>query len=393
MANDPAPKRIKVMRVIARLNMGGPAHHVGYLSARADPERYETVLFHGAVGAGEADLSSAADRLGVRRELVPGLRPELRPLDDLRALVYLVRAVRRLRPDVVDTHTAKAGMLGRLAAAIAVRPRPVIVHTYHGHVLEGYFGRLQNAFYRALERGLARVSDALIGVSSATVNDLVRLRIADRSKFRVIPIGLDLDPFLTSTRVAGAAFRAEAGAADDETLLTFVGRLVHIKRVDILLRAFARASSRARVRLAIVGDGDLRPELERRARELGIAERVWFAGYREDMVAVAAAADIAVLSSDNEGTPVSLIEAGAAGKPAASTNVGGVPDVVIPDSGQLVPIGDSDALGDAIAALAGDSALAADMGARARAHVAGRFSIERLIDDMDALYQELLARR
>jgi glycosyltransferase involved in cell wall biosynthesis len=209
----------------------------------------------------------------------------------------------------------------------------------------------------------------------------------------VIPIGLDLDPFLTSTREAGAAFRAEAGAADDETLLTFVGRLVHIKRVDILLRAFARASSRARVRLAIVGDGDLRPELERQAHALGIADRVWFAGYREDMVAVAAAADIAVLSSDNEGTPVSLIEAGAAGKPAASTNVGGVPDVVIPDSGQLVPIGDSDALGDAIAALAGDSALAADMGARARAHVAGRFSIERLIDDMDALYQELLARR
>jgi hypothetical protein len=127
--NDSAPQRITVMRVIARLNMGGPAHHVGYLSALSDPERYETVLFHGAVGAGEADLSSAADRLGVRRELVPGLRPELRPLDDMRALFHLVRAVRRLRPDIVDTHTAKAGMLGRLAAAIAMRPRPVIVHT------------------------------------------------------------------------------------------------------------------------------------------------------------------------------------------------------------------------------------------------------------------------
>jgi glycosyltransferase involved in cell wall biosynthesis len=391
--NDSAPQRITVMRVIARLNMGGPAHHVGYLSALSDPERYETVLFHGAVGAGEADLSSAADRLGVRRELVPGLRPELRPLDDMRALFHLVRAVRRLRPDIVDTHTAKAGMLGRLAAAIAMRPRPVIVHTYHGHVLEGYFGRLQNAFYRALERGLARVSDALIGVSRATVDDLVRLRIADRSKFRVVPIGLDLEPFLNSSRAAGAAFRAEAGAAADETLLTFVGRLVHIKRVDILLRAFARASPRGRMRLAIVGDGDLRPELERQARELGIADRVWFAGYRDDMVAVAAAANIAVLSSDNEGTPVSLIEAAAAGKPAVSTNVGGVPDVVTPESGLLAPIGDSDALADAIASLAADDERAAAMGAQARAHVAGRFSIGRLVHDMDALYQELLARR
>jgi Glycosyltransferase Family 4 len=153
--DDPARQRIKIMRVIARMNMGGPAHHVALLSANSDPERYETVLCHGVVGRGEADLSSAADRLGVRREVIPGLRPELRPIDDLRALFHLVRAV-------VDTHTAKAGMLGRLAAAIAVRPRPVVVHTYHGHVLEGYFGRFQNAFYRSLERGLARISDALI---------------------------------------------------------------------------------------------------------------------------------------------------------------------------------------------------------------------------------------
>src|SRR4051812_20820018 len=177
--NGPGRQRVKVMRVIARLNMGGPAHHVGFLTSRLDPERYQTVLLHGKVGSGEADLSSASDWPGVTREIVPGLRPELRPIDDLRALLYLVRAVRRFRPDLVDTHTAKAGLLGRLAAAIAVRPRPVIVHTYHGHVLEGYFGRLQNAFYRALERGLARVSDALVGVSSATVDDLVRLRVAD----------------------------------------------------------------------------------------------------------------------------------------------------------------------------------------------------------------------
>src|SRR3954451_12385778 len=190
--------RIRVLRVIARLNMGGPAHHVGLLSGLLDPRRYETLLLHGEIGAGEASLNSTADRLGVRRETVPGLRPELRPLDDLRALVALVRAVRRYRPDIVHTHTAKAGMLGRLAA-LAIRPRPIIVHTYHGHVLEGYFGPLRNAFYRALERGLARVSGTLIGVSRATVDDLVRLRVARRNKFRVVPIGLDLDRFVSAT--------------------------------------------------------------------------------------------------------------------------------------------------------------------------------------------------
>src|SRR3954471_14736859 len=191
-------QRIKVMRVIARLNMGGPAHHVGFLSGLLDPDRYETVLFHGEVGAGEAALSSTADRYGVRRETVPGLRPELQPADDLRALVALARSVRRFRPDIVHTHTAKAGMLGRLAA-LAIRPRPIIVHTYHGHVLEGYFGPLRNAFYRTLERGLAGVSDTLIGVSGATVDVLVRLRIAPRAKFRVVPIGLDLERFVSAT--------------------------------------------------------------------------------------------------------------------------------------------------------------------------------------------------
>ena len=391
--NDPGPHRIKVMRVIARLNMGGPAHHVGFLSGLLDPDRYETVLFHGEVGSGEAELSDTADRLGVRRETVPGLRPELRPIDDLRALVYLIRAVRRFRPDVVDTHTAKAGMLGRLAAAIALRPRPVIVHTYHGHVLEGYFGPLRNAFYRALERGLARVSDALIGVSSATVDDLVRLRVADRSKFRVIPIGLDLEPFLSSSAEDGAAFRAEAGAAGGETLLTFVGRLVPIKRLDVLLRAFAHASRGAGMRLAIVGDGELRAELEQQARDLGVADRVWFAGYRGDMVAVAAAADLAVLSSDNEGTPVWLIEAAAAAKAAASTDVGGVADVVTPETGLLAGPADSDQLGDAIAALASDAERRKAMGESARSHVRDRFSAARLVRDIDELYQELLATR
>jgi glycosyltransferase involved in cell wall biosynthesis len=257
--------------------------------------------------------------------------------------------------------------------------------------LEGYFGPVKNATYRSLERRLATVSDALIGVSSATVDDLVRLGIAPREQFRVIPIGLDLEPFLNATPEDGAAFRAEAGVQDGEVLLTFVGRLVPIKRVDVLLRAFARArESGAPVRLGVVGDGDLRPELEALASELGVRDRVWFAGYRGAMLPVAAASDVAVLSSDNEGTPVSLIEAAAAGTPAVSTKVGGVADVVRDDTGLLAPAGDFESLGRVIAATAEDAEGRIAMGARAREHVASRFSVKRLVADVEGLYEELL---
>jgi glycosyltransferase involved in cell wall biosynthesis len=385
--------KVRVLRVIARLNMGGPAHHVGLLGAGLDSEHYETLLLYGDLGAGEDSLEQSVRARGTPMAHVRGLRPEIRPFDDVRALVALVREVRRRRPDIVHTHTAKAGMLGRLAALLAGRPRPAIVHTYHGHVLEGYFGRTKTALYRGLERWLAKRSDALIGVSSATVDDLVRLGVGERSRFRVIPIGLDLDPFLESSPGTGAAFREEAGVRDGELLLSFVGRLVPIKRVDVLLRAFAHARKMgAPVRLAVVGDGQLRPDLERLAAELGVSDAVFFAGYRADMVPVAAASDLAVLSSDNEGTPVSLIEAAAAAKPAVSTSVGGVPDVVTPGTGVLTAPGDPQALGAAIAGLARDEGTRLEMGGRARAHVAERFSVERLLEDIEALYVELMAR-
>ena len=382
---------LRIVRVIARLNMGGPAHHVGLLGAGLDPERYDSVLLYGAVGAGEDTLEPEVRARAIRMAQIRGLRPEIRPWDDARALVALTREIRRRRPDIVHTHTAKAGMLGRLAAIVAVRPRPLIVHTYHGHVLEGYFGRAKTALYRGLERWLAKRSDALIGVSSATVDDLVRLGVGERSKFRVIPIGLDLDRFAQASPAEGQAFRDEAGVRAGELLLTFVGRLVPIKRVDVLLRAVSHARELgAPVRLAVVGDGALRPDLEALAAELGIADVVFFAGYRADMVPVAAAADIAVLSSDNEGTPVSLIEAAAAGKPAASTTVGGVPDVVLPECGLLTAPREPHELGEAIAALAGDAERRASMGEAARRHVTSRFTVERLVSDIGRLYEDLI---
>jgi glycosyltransferase involved in cell wall biosynthesis len=223
------------------------------------------------------------------------------------------------------------------------------------------------------------------------VEDLVRLGVAPRSKFRVIPVGLDLEPFLSAPPDAGKAFRDEMGAGADDVLLTFVGRLVAIKRVDLLLRAVARARELgAPIRLALVGDGALRPRLERLAAELGVRDHVCFAGYRSQMMAVTAATDIAVLSSDNEGTPVSLIEAAAAEAPAVATMVGGVPDVVTPETGILVSPHDPERLARGIVTLAADPALRAAMGARARRRVAQRFSAERLVRDIDSLYASLL---
>ena len=385
-------ERIRVLRVIARMNMGGPAKHVSLLSGLLDPDRYETRLLAGEVGPGEASMAYLAAEYGAEAEPVPGLGPEIRPAADARALASLIATVRRFRPHIVHTHTAKAGFLAR-QAALAIRPRPLIVHTYHGHVLEGYFGRAKQGLYRGLERSLAHVSDCLVGVSQEVVDDLVRIGIAPRERFRVVPLGLDLAPLADPPAGARERFRAELGVGDEEILLVFVGRLVPIKRVDRLLSAFARArAGDERLILGLVGDGDLRGALEAQAAELGIAGAVRFAGYRTDMPVVAAGADIAVLSSDNEGTPVALIEAAAGGRPAVSTDAGGVRAVVTPSSGIVVPRDDA-ALAEAIGMLAADAELRERMGWAAREHALANFGAERLVADVDALYGELLAGR
>ena len=385
---------MRVLRVIARMNLGGPAHHVSLLSGRLPAERYRTLLVSGRVGHGEASAAGLAQRHGALLQPLESLGPDIRPLSDVRALAALILTVRRFQPAIVHTHTAKAGIVGRLAALLAARPRPLIVHTYHGHVLEGYFGRTKTAFYRMSERALARPSDCLIGVSRATVDDLVRMRIAPRSKFRTIALGLELERFLGSKPDDGSSFRREVGAGADDVLLTFVGRLVPIKRIDRMLRVVARArADGAPVRLAIVGDGALRGELETLARTLGLTEVVHFSGYRLDLEAIAAAGDVAILTSDNEGTPVSLIEAAAAATPAVATAVGGVPEVVTRDTGLLAAAQDEPALARAVGLLATDRRLRERMGTHAREHVRKRYSSERLLKDVDALYQQLLERR
>lgn len=374
--------------------MGGPAHQAALLSGRRFfPERYETLLVHGSLPAGEASLAELSREEGATMRFLPDLRQPVQPLHDARALLKLIRIARAFKPHIVHTHTAKAGFIGR-QAALAVRPRPAIVHTYHGHVLEGYFGAAKARLYLELERALARVSDRLLGVSQATVDDLVRLGVAAPEKFRVLPLGLDLEPLAEVDEALREGSRGELGVAADEILLIFVGRVVPIKRLDVLLRALASArETDPRIRLALVGDGEERSGLERQAAELGIARDVLFLGYRRELRPLFAAADFAVLSSDNEGTPVSLIEAAAAGLPAVATDVGGVREVVGEETGIVVPPGDAGALAQGILRMAGDAAHREHRGRAARNRTLRRYSAQRLLGDVDSLYRELTSDR
>lgn len=376
------------------MNVGGPAHHVALLSGRLSPERYDTLLATGAPGPGEASAEHLAGRHGARLVRVPALGPEPHPVRDLRALGALVRLVRRFEPDLVHTHTAKAGALGRLAVELAGRPRPVVVHTFHGHVLRGYFGPRTTAAYRGAERVLARRTDRLVGVSHSVVDDLVALGVAPPERFSVVALGLDLGPFLAVPPDPGGPARRALGVTPEETLAVFAGRLVAVKRVDVLLEAVVAARrSGAPVRLAVAGDGPLRAALEDRAAALGLAQVVTFLGVRDDLPELVRAADVAVLSSAQEGTPVALIEAAAGARPAVATDVGGVADIVTGDTGRLVPAGDPAAFGAALLDLAADPASRRRMGTAAREHVRDAFAAGRLLADVDALYRDLLSGR
>jgi glycosyltransferase involved in cell wall biosynthesis len=381
--------RIRVLRVITRLNVGGPAIHTTLLNERLDPERYDSVLATGEVGSDEGDYLTLRGRPAGRMIRVPTLRREIHPATDGMALVTLVRLMRRLRPHVVHTHTAKAGVLGRLAAYLT--RVPVVLHTYHGHVFEGYFAASRARLFLAVERTLARRTDCLLAVSEAVRRDLLALRVGRREQFRVIPLGLDLDAFVAWEGVHGR-LKGELGLALDTPLVGIVARLVHIKAHEVFLRAAGRVAREVPgCRFVLVGDGERRAELEALAAALGLADRVYFLGWRGDMQHVYADLDVVALTSRNEGSPVALIEAMAAGRPVVATRVGGVGDVVEDGvTGYLAPAGNATAVADAIVDLLSDPKRRQIMGEAGRERVVPRFTATRLLTDLDRLYADLL---
>lgn len=381
---EPSTGGVHVSVVVTRLNVGGPARQLPSLGRELSRHGFESILLAGEEGLREGSL---APPWVVR---VPGLRRRPGPAD-ARALRALSRTFRSGRPQVVHTHMAKAGALGRIAARRA--GVPVVVHTFHGSVLDGYFPRPVARAIAAAERRLARSTDALIAVSAAVRDVLLERRIGRPEQWHVIPVGLELDALLAGS-LPQAEARARLGLGREGPLVGIVGRLVSVKDHRTFLRAAAQlAARRPAVRFVVAGDGPLRESLRREAQAL-LGERIRFLGWVLELEALYSALDLVVLTSRNEGTPLALVEAGAAGVPAVATRVGGVPDIVRDGAtGLLAPVGDAAAIAGMVAALLDDPACARAMGAAARDWVRDRFSIRRLACDHADLYRELLDRK
>jgi len=371
----------RVVRLITRLNVGGPARNALLLTHGLAPE-FDTTLAAGTPTAVEGEMSHPS--VTVHR------LPLVRPLD-MKADARSFAAVRRLlvdrRPALLHTHMAKAGSIGRLAA-LSLTGRLRTVHTFHGHVLEGYFNpAVQRTFVEA-ERRLAARTDALIAVSSEVRDDLLALGIGRPEKFNVISVGIDLSAYLAIDGPSGF-LRAELGLSPTTPLVGVIGRLVPIKDHATLLAAMAKLDG---IHLAVIGDGELRGQLETLTRDLGLAGSVHFTGWSGDLPAAVSDLDVIALTSRNEGTPVALIEAAAGRRPAVATDVGGVRSVVQEGvTGLLAPAGDADAVAALLARLLADPAERQRFGDAGREWVRTRFGDQRLLEEIRALYTDLLS--
>lgn len=373
-----------VCQVVTRLNIGGSSRHVATLTERLPLQGIPTELLAGVEGASEGVLLP-----DIPFTRIPTLRRDPALGSDVLAYRRLRRVFRGSHPGIVHTHLAKAGALGRLAAWNAL-PGVRTVHTYHGHVLDGYFGRRRTQAYLAAERWLARRSTALIAVSAAVKDSLLEMGIGEEGQWHVIPLGLDLKEFESKGSPIADA-RRRLNIPQEAFVVGIVGRLVPIKDHGTFLRAVREMSERISepVVALVVGDGPDRVAIEAIARSAR-AGNVRFLGWQSDLVPIYSALDLVCLSSRNEGTPVSLIEAGAAAKAVVATDVGGVRDVVVDGStGTLVPASDVAQFAAAMEAFARDPIRTASFGSSARRHVLSRFSVERMVLDVVNLYRSL----
>jgi len=391
---------MRVVRVIARLNIGGPARQVVVLDQGLRALGCETLLVYGAPGSAEGALDDLARDRGVPTVIMPTLGRRISVLRDAITAVRLIRILFASRPDVVHTHTAKAGTLGRMAGAIynLTRPRSrrcAIVHTFHGNVFSGYFGRVGSGLTRMTERALARLTDRIITLSPQQRDEITtRFRIAPPDRVEVVAAGHDLDRLLTLER-GDDRLRREMGWTGHDVVVGYVGRLVGIKDVQTLLRAVAAiASACPHVRLLVAGDGGERAMLEDLARALNLGGITRFIGWSTDLSRLYAAIDIVALTSLNEGMPASLIEGMAAGRPVVATRVGGVPELVTDgENGLLVDVRDVAATARAIQSLANDAARRDAFGRCARRAVGRRFAPERLARETLLVYEAALISR
>jgi glycosyltransferase involved in cell wall biosynthesis len=388
-ARPSADGRITVVRIIDRLNIGGPAIHAVVTSRGLDRTRFRTVLVIGSIEATEGDMGYLLEAGGIDQVVsIPSLGREMRPLRDVKTLLQVMRVVLRERPSVVHTHKAKAGAIGRVVAFLC--GVPVRVHTFHGHVLRGYFSPAKTRVYQRLERLLARTSSKLVVPSPRLADELAgEFNVAPRDHFQVIPLGFDLGPFAGAESLRGQ-LRAELGVNAQTPLVGIVGRMVPVKDHRTFVKAAALLHARRPdVRFVLVGGGELEGAIRAEVDAAGLTAHSHFLGWRRDLARIYADLDLVVLSSLNEGTPVSLIEAMAAGTPVVATAVGGVPDVLRGGGrGALCPPQDPSALAAAMEGALGPEARA--RAATFRPAINDEYGAVRLCRQLAELYDSLL---
>jgi glycosyltransferase involved in cell wall biosynthesis len=374
--------RIRVMRIIARMNVGGPAVQVSGLMRGFDALVFDQELVTGYCAEDEADyLEKVA--IDVKAIRIDGLGRSIKPIADLTAIFATIKEIRRFKPDVIHTHTAKAGVVGRIASIFSGHSS-VRVHTFHGHLLNGYFGAGKTKLVILIEKFLALFTDQLLAVGTKVKDDLLAVGIGNQSKFGVMPPGLQLAE--VPSRLSA---RAELGLNEEATYCAFIGRITQIKRPDRFLDVISEVKSRGvDLHFIVAGAGELLQYCQDRAKVESLP--VTFLGWREDIEVVLAAADFVLLTSDNEGTPLSLIQAGMVGIPVIATSVGSTNEIVVDGETGLLTDLTVQELSEAVTKVATDGDLRAKMGAAGKEYTLARYGVERLVKDHQDLYLNLL---
>nr|MDQ3101151.1 glycosyltransferase [Bacteroidota bacterium] len=396
----------RILRIINRFNLGGPTHNAAYLT-RYLPSDFETLLVGGSQEGSEEGSHHILSSMGVEPMILPELQREVAPWRDHGAYRRIKQLIKEFKPDIVHTHAAKAGAVGRMAAIeMGVKG---IVHTFHGHVFHSYFGPLRTTIYKNIERYLAKRSSRIVAISEKQRTELVdEHHICGNEKIQVIPLGFDLTRFQQDQQGKRALFRQVYGVADDEIAIGIVGRLVPVKNHALFLNVIAEVqrTTKRKIRAFIVGDGEEREHLQQQVDLLGISRisapyfnghgfghgvkgepivppaTITFTSWIKDVDIVNAGLDIVMLTSLNEGTPVSLIEAQAASRPVISTRVGGIENVVIPGRTALLSeSGDVSGLRDSLISLIENDTLRQNMGDQGWDHVKERYHYTRLVND------------
>lgn len=400
-------RKIKILRIIARLNIGGPAIHAVLLTEGLDKAKYESLLVSGSIGQAEGDMSYYAFEKNIKPIFIAELKRELSFLNDIIVFKKIYQLIKKEQPDIIHTHTAKAGFLGRSAGILYNLFHPLsykrikLLHTFHGHIFDGYFNKIQTNLFLVIEQLLAIFTFRIVTVSETIKNELISLGICRDDKIKVVPLGFELERLLSIPLCEDRNF----------VKVGIIGRLAPIKNHRLFLEAAAvviKSKMQRELRFEIIGDGELKEELQAYVHKLNIASYVDFLGWQKDLVKIYSDLDIVALTSINEGTPVSLIEAMASGKVIVATDVGGVRDLLgreininsdikinsgfkVLERGMVVKNKDFNSFAAALIFILQRNELRRNICILARNFARNRFTKNRLIEDIEKLYDNVLS--